>query len=138
MSAGQLKLIQEKLGITPDVMLSAVESAKKNSILLHTALENMGVINNSKILEVFASLYGVKPVSLDKIDISSDVLRLIPKKMAEDFKMIPVDRNGNNIIVAMTNPKDVNASEQVRFQTNCFVRPVFALESDINKSIMKV
>lgn len=137
MSAGQLKLIQEKLGITPDVMLAAVESAKKNSTLLHTALENMGVIENTKILEVFASLYGVKHVSLDKIEISPEVTKLIPKKMAEDFKIIPLDRNGNNIIVAMTNPKDVNASEQVRFQTNCFVRPVFALESDIKVALQK-
>jgi len=137
MSGEHIKFIQDKLGIKAEALAAAMEKAKKDSALLHNVIDSMQIADSQKILEVFASLYGVKHIRLDDLQISPEIVKLVPKKTAEDFKIIAIDKAGNNLIVAMTNPKDVNASEQIRFQTGYFVKPVFALESDIKVALQK-
>lgn len=137
MSIELQKLLQDKLGAPAEAIQSAMQVSQKEGMLLHTAIDLAKIAPSSQILDVFASLYGVNKINLDAADISPEIVKLLPKKLAEDFKVIPIDRAGNNLMVAMANPKDVKASEQIRFQTGYYTKPVFALESDIRNALQK-
>jgi type IV pilus assembly protein PilB len=99
-----------------------MQVSQKEGMLLHTAIDLAKIAPPSQILDVFASLYGVNKINLEAADISPEIVKLLPKKLAEDFKVIPIDRAGNNLMVAMANPKDVKASEQIRFQTGYYTK----------------
>ena len=137
MSIELQKLLQDKLGAPAEAIQNAMQLSQKEGMLLHTAIDLAKIAPSNQILDVFASLYGVNKINLEAADISPDIVKLLPKKLAEDFKVIPIDRAGNNLMVAMANPKDVKAAEQIRFQTGYYTKPVFALESDIRNALQK-
>ena len=137
MSVELQKLLAQKLGVEQETIKTAIEKSQKDGLLLHSVIEKLKITTNTKILDTFASIYGVNKIHLETADISPDIVKLLPKKLAEDYKVIPIDRAGNNLMVAMANPKDIKANEQIRFQTGYYPKPVFALESDIKYALQK-
>lgn len=137
MSLELQKLLSQKLGLDQETIQKAIDQSQKNGLLLHSVIESMKITTNPKILDTFASIYGVNKIHLEAADISPEIIKLLPKKLAEDFKVVPIDRAGNNLMVAMVNPKDIKAHEQIRFQTGYYPKPVFALESDVKFALQK-
>ena len=129
--------LKDKLNISDDDMSKAEKYASSNDCSLNFALEKLEISSKKDLLNYFAKYYGVRKTVLENMDIHPSVIKLIPKKMAEDYRVIPLDRAGNNIILAMLNPKDLKAIDTIRFQTGYFAQPVFANASDINSALIK-
>lgn len=129
------KFLEEKIGLSADAFAKASEFAKAEDCSLNYALEKLNLVPKKQLLDTFAAFYGVRKTILEDMDIHPSIIGLIPKKMAEEFKVIPLDRAGNNVILAMSNPKDLKTIDAIRFQTGYFAKPVFANESDIRLAL---
>lgn len=131
------ELLIQKSGLTEPQITEAEEKAKRDSISLMHALEMLDFVSDQKVLSAFASFYNVRKALLSDMDIPKNILDLIPKELAMKLRVIPIDRAGNNIIIATSNPRDLKAIDAIRFSTGYSARPVLAGELAINEAIDK-
>ena len=137
-------MIDEKLaksltesGMKERDLAIAVTISKDQGVSLMYALEHMGKIAEQRLLTIMSDYYQVPKVDLRTKNLQTAVTSLIPTNLAESFRIVPVDRVGNNIIVATGNPKNLEIIEQVRFATSYFARLVLASESAISVALQK-
>lgn len=94
-----------------------------------------GYVNERTLLGCYARLHRIPPVSLESIHIETDVLELVPEKVASYYKAIPIGRAGNYLTVAMVDPLNVFALDDLGLITNLKIIPVVALASDIQATL---
>lgn len=95
-----------------------------------------GAISDVKLQLFLARNTGIKELDLENAEISREIANLIPHKVAEQFNLIPVRKEGKNaIVVACADPTDLNALDQVAFVTGCKVIPVISSYSSIVNAI---
>lgn len=115
----------------------AVKNSHKNSISIMHAVEELNLLKESKVLEIFSKFFKIPKVQLGEMDIPKSIINLVPKELALKFRVIPIDRVGNNIIVAMGDPRNLQAIDTIRFNAGYFAKPVLASELRISEAIKK-
>ncbi len=133
MKLGEI-LVREKL-ITPQQLQEAIEHQRKNGGRLGTSLVRLGFVSEEVIADVLSRQYGVQTINLDLYEIEEDVLRLVPYEVAKKFMVIPVSRKGATLVLAMADPTNVFALDDIKFMTGLNIEPVIAMEASINKAI---
>lgn len=98
-------------------------------------LVDEGFIGEKNILFLLSSELGIPVLDLTAYKIDPKVISLIPKKMAERYEVIPISRIGNVITLAMSDPSDVAAMDDIKKITQCEVRPVIVAYRDIQTAI---
>jgi type IV pilus assembly protein PilB len=129
-------LLSENL-ITQEQLEKAIEVQKKEGGRLGSTLIKLGYIDESKIAEFLGKQYNVPYFDLKSIDIDQKTLSLIPKDLSRKFLVIPFDREGQNLKVAIADPSNVYALEELRFITGFNIKPYVAVESTISEYIEK-
>lgn len=124
-------------GLTPSQVQDAEARAEKDGISLMHALELMGVLDEKSILNIFSNHFRIPKAHLEEMDIPGTILELIPKELAIRLRAIPIDRAGNNIIVAMGDPRNLQAIDTIRFTSGYFAKPVLASEVRISEALEK-
>lgn len=124
-----------KLSIDKKALEKAMRVAKKEDRSLIHVIIQMELANSEKVIEVYSKCYGVKYADLDSMDIPQNIIQLIPSELAKKFQLVPIDRVGQNIIVATTNPLDLKLIDIIRFKTGYTPKTVFAKESAITNSL---
>lgn len=121
------------LGVRKESIDKAKKWAKSNSCSLSYAIEKQKILKKKDILKAFSNFYGVQRVSLENINITRDVISLVPVSLAKKNMLIPIDRNVNDkeLVVATADPADIDVLDNLGFQTGMVCRPVFATEGDI-------
>ena len=84
------------------------------------ALIRLGLGDPEKLLTAFAQCSNLSIAHLDSMDLPKNVIQLLPVDVARKSRIIPIDRVGNNIIVAIENPLDLRLIDLIRFQTGFF------------------
>nr|MBP9708751.1 hypothetical protein [Oligoflexales bacterium] len=107
MSSPLLTTLQKNLGISEAILKKAQEQSEAESISLFAALELANAAPIEKLLDFFSAYYKVQKVDLDNKPIPPQILELIPSELAQKLKVIPLDKVGNNIFIAMANPLDL-------------------------------
>lgn len=115
----------------------ASEKSKLNNISLMQAIENLKKIPEDKILQAFGKFYKTSTVNLSEKDIFPEIVNIVPKSIAQQYRLIPIDRVGNNLIVATSNPRNAEAIDTIRFKCGYIAKSVLALESKITEAIDK-
>lgn len=115
----------------------AEENARKDNITFMHALENLGVIPEDKILEIFSRHFRVSKAKLGDMDIPRSIIDLLPKELALKHRVVPIDRAGNNIIIAMGDPRNLEAIDAIRFSVGYFPKAVLASELRISEALTK-
>ena len=82
-----------------------------------------------------AAQYGFPYLPLDNYDLDRELVKLIPKNVAKQYCLVPVDRLGNSLVIAMSNPLNTQAIEDVEYITSCEVRVFISTSSNIRKKI---
>ncbi len=125
--------------INEEQLKKALEIQKKNGKRLGSILLEQGWATEDDILKVLSEQYGNVPVAKSKHlqNIPEDVIKLVPPHIAARYDVIPVAKKGNNLFLAMVNPGDHFAVEDVRFVTKMDVVPLIALEENIRDAIKK-
>jgi type IV pilus assembly protein PilB len=129
-------LIKENL-ITADQLKQAVEYQKKNNGRLGTCLMKLGFVRDDEITQVLSRQYGVPSINLKYYEVEPAVIKLIPQETAVRYQVVPLSRVGATLTIAMTDPTNVFAMDDIKFMTGFNVEPVVASESDINEAIQK-
>ncbi|MCK5511193.1 MAG: type IV-A pilus assembly ATPase PilB [Thermodesulfovibrionia bacterium] len=130
---GQL-LINNHL-ITEEHLEKALELQKKEGGRLGSNLIKLGVLTEEKLVAFLSQQYGVPAISLSDYQIDSNLTKFIPVDVAQKYSILPVARVGATLTVAMVDPSNVFAIDDVKFMTGYNVDPVVATESAIREAI---
>ncbi|MCW5830598.1 MAG: type IV-A pilus assembly ATPase PilB [Deltaproteobacteria bacterium] len=110
-------LVREKL-ISPLQLQQAMNEAKKTGQRLGSALISTGAVKEEDLTEFLSRQYGVPTINLDEFEIDREVIALVPEKQARQHKLIPVNRAGSTLIVAMVDPSNIQAVDDIKFVTS--------------------
>jgi len=123
--------------ITEEQLKEALEAQKRDGGRLGFNLVKLGFVSDVEITKFLAKQYNVPGVDLAYKEIPEAVLKLLPPDVAQKYQAVPVSRVGKVITVAMANPSDVFAIEDIKFVTGFEVRPAVASEGLIQGAIGK-
>lgn len=123
--------------ISEDQLIQALNLQKKEGGRLGTNLVKLGFITEDKLVTFLSKQYGVPAINLADYKIDPAVLKLIPSDMAKKYLIVPVTRVGATLTVAMADPSNIFAIDDVKFMTGYNVEVVISSESGIINAIGK-
>ena len=129
-------LIKEKL-INDDQLKQALVYQQKHGGRLGTCLIKMGLVSEDMVTEVLSRQYGVPSINLRYYEVDPAVIKLIPQDTAIRYQIIPLSRVGATLTIAMTDPTNVFAMDDIKFMTGFNVEPVVASEASVSEAIAK-
>src|SRR5690349_10124646 len=132
---GELLLKEKK--ITPDQLQQALAAQKSNGGKLGYNLVKMGFVKDEEITALLSKQYGVPSIDLAKFQIDPAVVKLVPPETAQKYQIIPLSRSGASLTIAMTDPTNVFAMDDIKFMTGYNVEPVVASETAIIEAVQK-
>ncbi len=130
-------LVREKL-ISLAQLKNAQDEQKKSGQNLGYTLAKLGFISDREITEFLSQQYRVPSVDLSSVEIDPEVAKLISKDVSEKHKIVAISRAGNALIVAMSDPTNLHAIDDIKFLTGYNVEPVVASEMGIQAAIERV
>ena len=129
-------LVRENL-ISLQQLQQAQNHQKQEGGKLGYHLTKLGFIEESQLTEFLSKQYGVPAINLSEFEIDADVIKLIPKEVAEKHQVVPVNRAGASLIVAMSDPSNIFAIDDIKFLTGYNIEVVVAAEAAIQTAIQK-
>ncbi len=129
-------LIKESL-ITSEQLQKALDYQKHNGGRLGSVLMKLGFVTDDEITGVLSRQYGVPSINLKYYEVDAAVIKLIPQDTAIRYQIVPLSRVGSTLTIAMTDPTNVFAMDDIKFMTGFNVEPVVASESAISEAIQK-
>jgi type IV pilus assembly protein PilB len=129
-------LVKERL-ITSDQLREAVAYQKQHGGRLGSAMIKLGLVKDDEITGVLSRQYGVPSINLKYYEVDPSVIRLIPQDTALRYQVVPLSRVGSTLTIAMTDPTNVFAMDDIKFMTGFNIEPVVAPESAVNEAIAK-
>ncbi|MBL8937947.1 MAG: type II secretion system protein GspE, partial [Archangium sp.] len=129
-------LVRENL-ISVQQLRKAQEEQQKNGTRISTALIKVGAIEESKLTDFLSKQYGVPAINLKEFDVDPEIIKLVPKDVAEKHLVIPVNRAGSSLIVAMCDPSNIYAVDDLKFLTGYNIEPVVTSEPALREAIEK-
>src|SRR5450759_611216 len=129
-------LLKEKL-ITPEQLQQALTQQKSSGGKLGYNIATMGFVKDEQITALLSKQYGVPAINLAQFKIDLTIVKLVPTETARKYQIIPLSRSGSTLTIAMTDPTNVFAMDDIKFMTGYTVEPVVASEVAINDAIEK-
>ena len=129
-------LLKEKL-ITPEQLQQALTQQKSNGGKLGFNLVKMGFVKDDQITALLSKQYGVPSINLAQFKIDPTIVKLVPTETARKYQIIPLSRAGSTLTIAMTDPTNVFAMDDIKFMTGYTVEPVVASEIAITDAVEK-
>jgi type IV pilus assembly protein PilB len=136
-------IASEKLGrllvaaqlVSEDQLQRAIIAQKKTGGRLGSILVRMGFLDEAKLLAFLSQQFGMPAVDLSKTTIDPALMKLIPADAIKKYKVVPVKRTGSVVTLAMADPSDVFALDDIKFMTGYTIESVVASESAIVSAI---
>ncbi len=129
------KLLVNSDVITDVELENAQASSRAQGKQLAGELARLGYVEETKLLEFLSRHYGIPSIDLDDVKIDEEVIKLIPKDVAERHSVVPVDKQGSTIVVAMSDPSNIYAMDDIKFLTGFNVEVVVTSESSIQSAL---
>jgi len=123
--------------LTPKKLEEALQYQKTNGGKLGYNLVKLGLVKEEDITRVLSQQYGVPAINLRSMEVEESVAKLIPSEVAQKYLILPLSRNGATLTVAMVDPTNVFAMDDIKFMTGYNVEPVVASEVAIKEAIDK-
>ncbi len=129
-------LLKEKC-ITPEQLQQALHYQKANGGKLGYNIVRLGFVKDEEITALLSKQYGVPSINLKQFEIDAGVIKLIPADTAQKYQIVPLSRAGSTLTIAMTDPTNVFAMDDIKFMTGYNVEPVVASETAVVDAITK-
>ncbi|MEK7215774.1 MAG: type II secretion system protein GspE, partial [Chloroflexota bacterium] len=129
-------LVKENL-INQEQLQKALEQQKAQGGRLGAALVKLGFISDEEITGVLSRQYGVPAINLSYYEVDPALVKLVPQETAQRYQVVPLSRVGSTLTIAMVDPTNVFAMDDIKFMTGLNVEPVVASETAINEAISK-
>lgn len=131
------EILLEKKLVNEEQLNQALAEAKKTNQPLEQAVAHMGFIDRLALLKTLSTEWGVKSMDLEAIEIDPEVVKIIPEQLARRHRAVPFIKEEEFLCVAMADPKDLFAVEDIQLRTNISVQVYLALPDDIAKCLDK-
>jgi type IV pilus assembly protein PilB len=129
-------LLKEKR-ITPEQLQEALNYQRQHGGKLGFNLIKLGYVKDDEITALLSKQYGVPSIALGSFDVDAAVVKLVPSETAQKYQIIPLSRSGATLTIAMTDPTNVFAMDDIKFMTGYNVEPVVASETAVIDAIAK-
>ncbi|TAL17738.1 type IV-A pilus assembly ATPase PilB [bacterium] len=129
-------LLRENL-VSAESLKKAREDVEKNGGRLGEALVRLKLLKEETLVSALSKQYGIPPVDLDSYDVDPDVIRLVSEELVHKYHLIPINRVGSTLIVAVEDPSNMFAIDDIKFLTGYNVEVVLAAPTAIKNSINK-
>jgi type IV pilus assembly protein PilB len=127
-------LVREKL-ISLQQLRQAQEEQSRSGRALGYTLQKLGFLSDNEITNFLSQQYRVPTINLEEYEIDADILKLVQREQCERHKVLPVSRAGSSLVVAMADPTNLNAIDDLKFLTGFNIEPVIASEAAILATI---
>jgi type IV pilus assembly protein PilB len=127
-------LVRNEL-ISDNELANAIAEQKKEGIRLGAALIKLGYVQENDLASFLSKHYGVPSINLSEFDVDPAVISLIPSEVAQKYQLVPINRAGATLIVAMADPSNIFAIDDIKFMTGFNVEVVVAAEAAIKDAI---
>jgi type IV pilus assembly protein PilB len=129
-------LLKEKR-ITPEHLQEALNYQRQHGGKLGFNLVKLGYVKDDEITSLLSKQYGVPSIALSQFEIDPAVVKLVPAETAQKYQIVPLSRAGATLTIAMTDPTNVFAMDDIKFMTGYNVEPVVASETAVVDAITK-
>src|SRR5262249_41978500 len=129
-------LLKEKR-ITPAQLQEALNYQKTTGGKLGYNLVRLGFFKDEEITALLSKQYGAPSINLSQFDIDTAIVKLIPAETAQKYQIMPLSRSGATLTIAMTDPTNVFAMDDIKFMTGYNVEPVVASETAVSDAIAR-
>jgi len=129
-------LLKESL-ISAEQLKQALEHQKSNGGRLGNSLVKLGFLTDDEVTAVLSRQYGVPSINLAYFEVDQGVIKLIPMETAMKYQVLPLSRVGSSLTLAMVDPTNVFAMDDIKFMTGFNIEPVVASETAIIEAIKK-
>lgn len=123
--------------ITEDQLKKALATQKSEGGRLGSILVKLGSVQEDKLMTFLSKQYGVPYVDLSKFEINPAVIKHIPAEVAQKYRIMPINRAGATITIAMVDPSNIFAIDDIKFMTGYNVEAVVATEGAIIEAVRK-
>lgn len=131
------ELLLERGIITPEQLGKALTFQQDKGGLIGEVLVELGFAKEEDIAQALTSQYGFPFLPLGNYEINTELINIIPVRVARQYVLVPIDKIGNNLTVAMSNPLNIQAIEDIELLCGCSVQAFVATSSDVKKTIEK-
>lgn len=131
-------LLLRKGLITEDQLLRATEAMHQNGGFIASSLVKLGYINEQTLVTTLSQQYGLPVVKLEEQKIEPEVLSLVPQSLATKHFLLPLQFNGSILTVAMVDPSNILALNDIKFFTGYDIQVVLASESELKVYLEKL
>ena len=140
------RIVQKQLGelliergvITKTHLETALKIQKTKGGLIGEILVGLGFTKEEEIAQALTVQYGFPFLPLQNYELNEATVKLIPENVARQYCLIAIDKIGDTLTVAMSNPLNSKAVEDMEFLTHCKVQVFVSTLSDINSAINKI
>jgi type IV pilus assembly protein PilB len=129
-------LLKEKR-ITPEQLQEALNYQRQHGGKLGFNLIRLGYVKDEEITALLSKQYGVPSIALGQFEIDPGVIKLVPADTAQKYQVVPLSRSGATLTIAMTDPTNVFAMDDIKFMTGYNVEPVVASETAVIEAITR-
>jgi type IV pilus assembly protein PilB len=129
-------LLKEKR-ISPAQLQETLNYQRTNGGKLAFNLVKLGFIKDEEITALLSKQYGVPSINLTQFEIDPTIAKLIPAETAHKYQIVPLSRSGATLTIAMTDPTNVFAMDDIKFMTGYNVEPVVASETAVADAIQR-
>ncbi|MCR9163042.1 MAG: type IV-A pilus assembly ATPase PilB [Nannocystaceae bacterium] len=129
-------LVRESI-ISATQLRQAQEEQRGSGKRLAYSLAKLGILGEKELTDFLARQYGVPSISLSEFEIDPEVIDLIPKEVASKHTVLPVQRAGSTLIVAMSDPSNIYAIDDLKFLTGLNIEPVVTTDAAIEEAITR-
>jgi type IV pilus assembly protein PilB len=123
--------------ITQDQLQQALSAQQGEGGRLGTHLVKLGFVDDQELVEFLSQRYGVPAINLIEIEVDETIIKIIPPDVARKYTILPISKAGAKLTIAMVDPSNVFAMDDIKFMTGYNVEPVVASESALRDAIEK-
>jgi len=131
------ELLVEMSLITKDQLHHSLEVQKDKGGLIGQVLVDLGYVSEEAIAQAITAQYGFPYLPLENYEIDAEIVKIVPKNVAIQYCLIPVDKIGSNLTIAMANPLNSQAVEDIALLSGLYVQLFVSTAADIKKAIGK-
>ncbi len=129
-------LVRENL-ISLAQLQKAQDEQRRTGARLGFSLTKLGILGEAELTGFLSKQYGVPAISLSDRAVAKDILQLVPGELSKRHQLIPVQRNGATLMVAMADPSNIYAIDDLKFRTGLNIEVVVASEVAIDQAIQR-
>jgi type IV pilus assembly protein PilB len=131
------ELLIERGILTQQQLEKSLAYQKERGGLIGEILVELSFVKEEDIAQALTAQYGFPYLPLSNYEINPEIINVIPGRVARQYLLVPIDKIGNNLTLAMSNPLNIQAIEDVELLSGCSVQTFVSTSSDLKKAIEK-